>query len=47
MLYVYLNSSDTGPYFYVTAIPANATGGATNVPIMLPYNIKAGTTQYT
>jgi len=42
-LYVYLNSSDTGPYFYVTAIPANATGGATNVPIMLPYNIKAGT----
>jgi len=40
-LYVYLNSSDTGPYFYVTAIPANATGGATNVPIMLPYNIKA------
>jgi len=42
MLYVYLNSSDAGPYFYVTAIPANATGGATNVPIMLPYNIKAG-----
>jgi hypothetical protein len=42
MLYVYLNSSDTGPYFYVTAIPANAMGGATNVPIMLPYNIKAG-----
>jgi len=42
-LYVYLNSSLTGPYFYVTAIPANATGGATSVPIMLPYNIKAGT----
>jgi len=42
-LYVYLNSSLTGPYFYVTAIAANATGGATNVPIMLPYNIKAGT----
>ena len=42
-LYVYLNSSNTGPYFYVTAIPANATGGATSVPIMLPYNIKAGT----